>query len=105
MSGSNGVGTAELPRLNPATIVDARKLTLVIDEFVAADPADLEHREVIAGLRTELRGLVTEEAAEVLVRFDRAVGTRHGDLAVALLQWGFTEGLRYAGHDARGGGR
>ena len=105
MSSSNDVAKMTVPALNPATIVDAAQLGAAIEKFVEADAADYDHREAIEGLRAELRGLATDEARELSVRLDDAVDTRLRDLAVALVQWGFAEGLRYGGGGHRGGAR
>jgi DNA-binding GntR family transcriptional regulator len=101
----NGVPTAALPQLNPATVVDVVRLAVVVEAFTAADAADSAHRETIAALRAELRALVGDDAWATFLKLDAAVGARLADLGVATTQWGFLEGLRYGGGGPRGDAR
>jgi len=105
MKRPNGVPPVARPQLNPATVVDGVRLAVVVEEFTAADDADIAHRETIAGLRAELRTLVGADAWSTFLKLDAAVGDRLTDLAVATTQWGLLEGLRYGGGGPRGGGR
>ena len=47
--------------------------------------------------------LVAHETRQLVLKLEAAEQARLRDLAVALVQWGFTEGLRYGGGGRSGG--
>jgi hypothetical protein len=92
--------------LNPATIADDKLLAAKVDEFIHADVTDRGHCEAIEALQTRLRERVTGHRWRAFLKLDERVTARAADLSVALVRWGFLEGLRYGGANrADGGGR
>jgi hypothetical protein len=92
------------PRLSPKIVADDVLLAATINEFVGSDDASKDHRRKILKLEEELRAHVGEDAWQVFLNLDAADAARMADMAVALVQWAFTEGLRYGG-GLRGCGR
>jgi hypothetical protein len=93
------------PLLNPAIVVDDRRLAAAVDEFIRADAADREHSEAIVRLQERLRERVTGDRWGAFLKLDERVTARIADLALALVRWAFLEGLRYGGGGrAEGGG-
>jgi hypothetical protein len=91
------VSATRPPRLNPKVIADDALLAPLIDEFIGDDDANAAHRRKILKIQEELRAHMGDEAWKVFLRLDAADAARLSDLSIAIVQWGFTEGLRYAG--------
>jgi hypothetical protein len=90
------------PRLSPKIVADDVLLAATINEFLGSDDASKDHRRKILALEDELRRHVGDEAWQIFLRLDGADADRVSDLSIALVRWGFTEGLRY-GVGLRGG--
>jgi hypothetical protein len=98
------VSAPHTPTLNPKVVADDALLALVVDQFLGGNDANQNHRRKILALEEELRAHVGDEAWRVFLKLDEADAARMSDLSIALAQWGFTEGLRYA-DGLRGNGR
>lgn len=90
------------PKLTPSVVTNDARLGAAIDEMIHSDDEDRAHRETIAKLQADLRRQVTDEAWQLYLGLDAAVGARIADLSVTITAWAFVEGQLDAG---KGGGR